>query len=66
MIAKLGAPDSAIVLERPPKNGHGDPPTSLAIRLAKSPKRQHRQVARDTVVAVYGLNLLGITAPQRM
>lgn len=40
--------------------------TALPLRLAKSLKCLPRQVARDTAVAAYGLNLLGITAPERM
>ena len=40
--------------------------TAVPLRLAKSLNRPPRQVARYTVVAAYGLNLLVLTAPQRM
>jgi len=47
-----GAPPPAIVLERPKQARHGDYSTNAALQLAKSLKRNPRELAADLVAAL--------------
>lgn len=51
-VAELGAPEAPIVIERPKVAAHGDAATNVAMQLAKSLKKNPREVATALVEAL--------------